>query len=158
MTYNHLFFIPLFFFSCVSLSAPKASPEETAIRKEVQDQPARAFHGGVASVGTQAILVSKSLTQNQKDNLMKIHGRMMRETFKIQDEISMLKGLLFQTMTTRPYNDKKIEALKKELIELNNKKIRNMLTAIDEVQKIVKKAPEDEYKDIISPFFQDHTR
>jgi hypothetical protein len=130
-------------------------PKVSELDKEAHKEPALPMHGGVASHGEDIILSSPSLTQYQKDNLLRLHRGMIAKTFKIQDEISMYKSLLFETITTRPYNEFKVDQIKKKLVSLNNENLQNMFSALVEARAIAKTAPEDEYIDLLEPFFKE---
>lgn len=134
---------------------PVASEKEVA--HDVANEPTRQFHGGVARKGYEIITNSKSLTEEQRQKFFKLHSRMVRETFAIQDEMSKLKVVLFDTVMTKPLDNQKIEVIKKRLIELNNKKMNNMLGALDEVKDILGQIPEKEYKELYRPFFLEHS-
>ena len=111
-------------------------------------QPTRAMHGEVAYKGLEAIERSSSLTAEQKQKLHDLHERMMKETFRIQDETSRLKAVLFETISTSPYDPKKLGALKKSLTALNDQKMSNMFSALGEAEKIVGYIPEEEKKNV----------
>lgn len=133
--------------------ATKKSSEEVKLEQEVQQQPARKMHGEVASKGFDSIIQSKSLTDNQKEKILKLHSKMTADTFKIQEETSKLKSVLFETMTAQPFDTKKVNSIKKRLITLNDQKMKNMLNAIDEVKGIVGKTEKENIQDFYRPFF-----
>ncbi len=133
--------------------ASKPSAEEVKLEKEVQAQPAAEMHGGVAQKGVESILNSKTLTAEQKKELMNLHGNLAKETFKIQEETSKLKGVLFETITTKPYDRKKVASLKKKLTSLNDKKMKNMFEALDKVQAILGEKSDTDIQDFYRPFF-----
>ncbi|MGZ3771044.1 MAG: hypothetical protein ACXVCP_01855 [Bdellovibrio sp.] len=145
-------FIVLFLISSINCSTKQAQ-EEKKIDQEVQAQPARAPHGEVAQKGFESIVNSKSLTEDQKEKLLKLHSKMAADTFKIQEETSKLKGVLFDTITAKPYDDNKVNLIKKRLISLNDQKMKNMLNAIDEVKAIVGQTEKENIQDFYRPFF-----
>lgn len=134
----------------------KATVEEKKLEQEVQAQPAREMHGGVAAKGMEAILSSNSLTAEQKKELLQLHGKMAKETFQIQEETSQLKGVLFEAITSKPYDRKKVNILKKKLVALNDKKMKNMLQGLDDVQRILGEKTDEEIQDFYRPFFWEH--
>lgn len=145
-------------FALVASACTKAEKyDETELTKEVSEQPARAMHGQMAEKGVQAILESESLTVDEKDQILKIYGGVAEKTFVIQDETSQLLGVLFETMTKRPYNAKKIEGLKERLVALNTKKMNVMFQGMDEVRKVVDKSafPDKIYPEIYRPFIME---
>lgn len=133
--------------------ATTATNQETTIAKEVQAQPAREMHGEVAAKGMEAIMTSKSLNDEQKKQLMSLHGDMARETFKIQEETGKLKAVLFETITTKPFDRSKVNSLKKKIVALNDKKMKNMFSALDKVQTIIGDKTDTDIQDFYRPFF-----
>lgn len=133
--------------------AMKESKEEVKLQQEVQQEPPRKMHGEVATKGFESIVQSKSLTEEQKEKMLKLHSKMTADTFKIQEETSRLKSVLFETMTTKPFDTKKVNSIKKRLITLNDQKMKNMLNAIDEVKSIVGKTERENVQDFYRPFF-----
>lgn len=133
--------------------AGKPTPEDVKLEKEVQSQPAREMHGGVAAKGMEAILTSKSLTEEQKKQLIHLHGEMAKNTFGIQEEISKLKGVLFETITAKPFDRAKVNSLKKKIVNLNDKKMKNMFEALDKVQAIIGEKSDSDIQDFYRPFF-----
>ncbi|HAG92119.1 MAG TPA: hypothetical protein DCL41_09615 [Bdellovibrionales bacterium] len=121
----------------LGLAACSSSPTSEDVDQEVAEQPARTFHGGVAAKGMEAINDSKSLSSDQKDQLKKLHMKMAEETMEIQTEMSKVKGVLFETITSKPYKPKKVAELKKRLLSLNDKKMKNMIQALDKTEKIL---------------------
>lgn len=133
--------------------ASKPNVEDVKLEKEVQAQPAREMHGGVAQKGFESILNSKTLTADQKKQLLDLHGSMSKETFKIQEETSKLKAVLFETVTQKPFDRKKVAAIKKKLVSLNDKKMKNMFEALDKVQAILGEKSDEDIQDFYRPFF-----
>lgn len=146
-------FVAVSLFGC----AGKSAKQESEIQKEVQAQPVREMHGGVAAKGVEAILTSKTLTDDQKRKLVEVHGEMSKDIFKIQEETSQLKGVLFETLTTKPYDRSKVKALRKKLVSLNDKKMGKMFEALDKVQVILGEKREEQVQDFYRPFFWEQT-
>ena len=145
------FFVLLFFLSaCARVEVEKKVDQEAAM------QPARSMHGGVASKGFAAIFRSSKLTQEQKEKFMDLHKRMVKDTFSIQDEISRLKGVLFETVTEVPYDAAKVNVLKKKLIQLNNAKMDKMLDALEDVKRIVGYMTHEERQQFVRDMLEFH--
>ena len=128
-----LFFLlalPLLFAACSSTQI------EDKVEQEVTEQPARRMHGEVAQKGMSAI-ENSSLSTEEKERIQELHSRMSKDTFRIQNEISKLKGVLFETFVTKPYDAKKVNVVKKRLLALNNEKMNNMLNALKEMENIL---------------------
>ena len=120
--------------------------------REVALQPVRPMHGGVAAKGLEAI-DSSALSASQKAKLKEIHSRMVAETFENQEQTSRLKAVLFETITKQPYDAKKIDAIKKRLLVLNDDKINGMFRALNEVEKVLGQAKPDQKQDIFEGLF-----
>jgi hypothetical protein len=150
------FLVGSFLFSTFGC-AGKSVQRQKEIQTEVQVQPVREMHGGVAAKGIEAILTSKTLTDDQKKKLLEVHEKMSKEIFEIQDETSQLKGVLFETLTTKPYDRPKVKALRKKLVVLNDKKMDKMFRALDKVQVILGENGDDRVQDFYRPFFWEQT-
>ena len=123
--------------------------------QEVAEQPVRPMHGGVAFKGFEAIQSSKSLTAQQKEKLRELHESMIAGVFGIQEETSKLKGVLFETITTAPYDAGKVKMLKKRLVSLNALKMNQMFHALNEAEKILKQVPPEQKQEIYLGLFFD---
>ena len=143
-------FVLSFFLGCARTQVAKD------IDAESKAQPARAMHGEVAARGMEVILQSPSLSEEQKERFVELHQQMMAKTFKIQNEISKLKGILFESIVSPSYNAEKIDEIKKRLITLNNERMSNMLNALKEVQTIVGYVPPEERRAIMREFIGRH--
>lgn len=144
--------IGLFLISSINC-ATKTTEQDAKLQQEVEAQPPRKMHGEVSQKGFESIVESKSLTEDQKGKLLKLHSKMSADTFKIQEETSKLKSVLFETITAKPYDNAKVNSIKKRLITLNDQKMRNMLNAIDEVKGIVGQTEKENVQDFYRPFF-----
>lgn len=139
--------------SLVHCASKETKQQEASLKQEVQAQPVREMHGGVAGKGMEAIMSSQSLTEVQKKKLLEVHGAMAKETFKIQEETSQLKGVLFETIAAKPYDRNKVASLKKKLTALNDRKMKNMFDALEKVQLIVGEKSDSDIQDFYRPFF-----
>lgn len=146
-----LFLVIFFLFPLVNCASKRA--EEKALQQQVQAQAPREMHGEVAQKGFEEIIQSKNLSEEQKEKLLKLHSQMAADTFKIQDETSKLKAVLFETMVQKPFNEKKVNIIKKQLIALNDQKMKNMLSAIDQVKDIIGNEQPQDIQDFYRPFF-----
>lgn len=131
--------IPFLFLGTIlaGLSGCATSALEKQVDKEAAAEPPRAMHGELAGKGMDAFRNSPALTETQRRKLSDLHARMMNDTFRIQEEISRLKGVLFDTIVTTPYNAAKAETIKDKLIKLNDKRMTNMFDALTEAEKIL---------------------
>jgi hypothetical protein len=144
------------------LSIGLVSCAQTEVKKEVEQEAsqevARPMHGPTAAKGMSAITNSPSLKPKQKEEFMKLHAKVMKDTFRIQDEISKYKSVLFQTIVEVPYNPTKMNEIKKKLVALNDEKMANMFDALTEVQRIMGYMPPEERREFIRDFINVHER
>lgn len=129
---------------------------EKTVEAEVAQQPARSMGGEVAGKGFHAILNSPSLSEDQKQQFMRLHQKIAAEVRGIDTEMSKLKGVLFETVFAQPYEPEKVEVLKKRLLKLNNAKMDKMLTALNEVKRIVDYKSPVERRELIRDLIQFH--
>lgn len=141
----------------LGLSACSTTQTEKAVDSEVAKQPVRSMHGEVAAKGYDAILKSPQLTEEQKNKFLALHKSMIASTFKIQTEMSKLKGVLFETLTTTPYDAKKAEVLKKRIVKLNNEKMDSMFLAFEEVKRILGYMSPQERRELMRGLMEFHS-
>ena len=142
----------------IGLMACANQQVDNEIQQKAAAQPTRTMHGEVANMGLESIDSSPSLTTEQKQKLHELQERMMKETFRIQDETSKLKGVLFETIATSPYDPKQISSLKKRLTALNDQKMSNMFSALSEAEKIVGYIPATEKRRVYGELLQSSPR
>ena len=128
---------------------------EKDLDREATAEPARRMHGGVATKGYEAIENSRSLSPEQKQQLKELHGQMIAKTFTIQEDTAKLKGVLFNTLTKSPYDEQKVETIKKRLVALNEQKMQNMFSALSQAQKILGVTPPEERMRLFDDMFLD---
>lgn len=114
---------------------------EDEVEKSVSRQPSRSFHGGVAMEGYAAIDESKKLPEERKRKLRELERRVASQTFAIQDEMSKVKGALFETLSAEKYEPAKLDLLKARLLRLNERKIDIMMKALEEAKSILSEPP-----------------
>lgn len=71
--------------------------------------------------------------------------------------MSKLKGVLFETLTTTPYDAKKAEVLKKRIVKLNNEKMDSMFLAFEEVKRILGYMSPQERRELMRGLMEFHS-
>lgn len=84
------------------------------------------------------------LTAQQKWMLSDIYSRVYTESMRIRHEMGQSKSLLFMTLAKVDYKSSEIDAIKKKIVELDQKRLKLMFDALDDVQRIVGKGIEAE--------------
>src|SRR3989338_7421613 len=110
---------------------------EEQVDREALREPPRSMHGELAGSGLDRIHASTSLGETEKRKLLDLQAKMAGDTFEIHDEISRLKGVLFETIAKKPYDAAKMDVLKKKLVKLNDQKMAKMFSALTQVEEIL---------------------
>lgn len=126
------------------------------VDEELQHQPQASLHGEVARKGMESIMKSTSLTQNQKEEFLKIHTQVMHDTVKNREETARLKTLLFDTLAATPYQPEKVDEIKNRLLVLNKRKMDSMTQALSSIQKLVGYMTPQERYHLIRDFMEIH--
>jgi hypothetical protein len=87
---------------------------------------------------------AEGLTAQQKWMLSDIYTKVYTESMQIRREIGQSKSLLFQTLAKVDYKKSEVLDLKKKIVALDQKRLKIMFDALDDVQRIVGKGIEVE--------------
>lgn len=123
--------------------------EATSLSEKVANEPAPQGKAAIAERGAQAFLSSPSLTAEQKEKLLKIHGRVYEQAMAIGTELGKTKSLLFKTVSSADYDSSELRQLRERIVRLDKKRLDLMFAALKDVQEVVGygKGTEDYYKD-----------
>lgn len=123
--------------------------ETTPLAEKIANEPAPQGRGEIANRGAHAFLTSPSLTAEQKEKLLAIHGRVYEEVTAINTDLGKTKSLLFKTVSAADYDSKELRDLRERIVRLDRKRLDVMFKALEDVQEIVGygKGTEDFYKD-----------
>lgn len=116
-------------------SAKKVNDAELATQAKLQepaDTPDQIMHRAAMAFSN-----AEGLTAQQKWLLSDIYARVYTESMNIRREMGQNKSLLFMTLAKVDYKKSDITALKNKIIELDQKRLKIMFNALDEVQRIV---------------------
>lgn len=111
------------------------------------------MHGPVAYKGFQEFRSSPDLNEAEKLKMIRLQDEMTGQVMSMQEETSKLKGLLFHTLASTPYEPKKVEEIKKRLVEINDQKMNLMFQALNDAEKILGRVPPEKRRDIYQSFF-----
>ncbi|MBY0555446.1 hypothetical protein K2P97_13015 [bacterium] len=132
-------------------STKKEREQELALQVKMQepaDTPDQIMHRAAIAFSN-----ADGLTAQQKWMLSDIYSRVYTESMRIRREMGQSKSLLFMTLAKVDYKSSEIDALKKKIVELDQKRLKLMFDALDDVQRIVGKGIEAEK---IYKHFQDY--
>lgn len=96
---------------------------------------------------------AEGLTAQQKWMLNDIYTRVYTESMRIRREMGQSKSLLFMTLAKVDYKAAEINQLKQKITDLDQRRLKIMFDALDDVQRIVGKGIESEK---IYKHFQDY--
>jgi len=82
---------------------------------------------------------AEGLTQEQKLKLSEIYKRVYTESMQIRRDIGQSKSLLFMTLAKTNYKASEVTELKKKIVNLDQKRLNLMFSALDDVQSVVGK-------------------
>ena len=137
----------------VSLCLTGLGCAQKQIQKEVDQAVAmeepRTTPQELGAKALETINTSESLTESQKARLRALEARVAADNAKMREENSKLKVVLFETITTAPYDFAKVDVIKKRLEVLNKKYMSVMFKAIDESEEIIGYKALREKKDML---------
>lgn len=118
-------------------SAPKEETVEQKVDKQIQAEKPLNKPGDIAQKGHEAFLNAPGLTEAQKIKLNEIVSKTYADAILFKTELGKTKGALFEAMVSPTASPKEVNLLKKKVIDLDKKRLDLMLTAMDEVQKVI---------------------
>jgi len=143
--------IIIFAVFCLSFANAQTPPVDPSQKME---QPAEGtgaivthHHGdpmdmGIEKIGHDAFLKAPGLTNDQRQKLEEVLTRTMSEAGKIKMEIASQKVDFFSALVDGKNDNKKINQIKKKIVQLDTQRLNVMFKSLDEVQKIIGKNPE----------------
>lgn len=130
-----------------------ATGEDKAMEKQVQAEPTPHGPDAIAARGAQTFLQAPGLTDEQRRKLLEIHTRVYAENSEVQAEIGKAKSLLFKSMISEKYDAALVSNLKKKIVNLDQRRLKIMFGALEDVEKVVGRGPD---KEPIYRRFYDH--
>ena len=96
-----------------------------------------------------------NLTEKQKDRFIALHQGVSEKAIKYAQEIRKLKVVLFNELTAKKYQPRKINELGRQIRKLSNKRLDLMFDALSKAQKILGKEAKMIYEE---EWFRTHYR
>lgn len=129
--------ILLFFVSCASRETKQAVEsqvqKETVVKKEDLKENTLEY-----------ISNNQNLSQQQKDQLMKLHQQATADMTKLNEEITKTKMVLIKTLMEPKVSRSKVAVLRKDLKKLEKKKMDTSLSSFDKAQNIISPIADNE--------------
>lgn len=116
-------------------TAKKERDEHLSLQVKMQepaDTPDQIMHRAAIAFSN-----AEGLTAQQKWMLSDIYSRVYTEAVQIRREMGQSKSLLFMTLAKVDYKKSEIDALKKKIVALDQRRLKIMFDALDDVQRIV---------------------
>lgn len=120
-------------------ASSKTKKEDAALNAEVQAQAPADTPDQIMQRASYAFANAEGLTPEQKIKLGAIYSRVYTEGMSIRREIGQSKSLLFSVLAKVDYKADEITKLKKKIVDLDQKRLAIMFTALEEVQAVVGK-------------------
>lgn len=121
-----------------------ASKEEADLNKKVQAEAPVDNPEAMVERAAQAFANIEGLAPEKKSKLSEIYTRTFTESMNIRKEIGQSKSLLFKTLAQNDYKNKEVNALKKKIVNLDQKRLNLMFKALEDVQAVVGKGADAE--------------
>jgi uncharacterized protein HemX len=131
-------------------------------KKQIEQEKAQ-----VGSVSSNADMARKTremldksdkLTQQQKDDFMRLHDKVIADVQGINEELRKTKIVMFDNLLNDKYDVKKMELLQSSIRKLMNQKMDVMTRAMVEGKKILGVNTRDVYKETFLSIHYDHLR
>lgn len=129
------------------------SSDQTELDKKIKAEPPATTPEEIARRGAYTFISTPGLTQDQRQKLMQVYTRTFFDAEDIRGEIGQSKSLIFKMLASPNYKKSELEALKTKIVELDQKRLRIMFQALEDVQKIVGTG---EDKEPFYKHFQEH--
>ena len=127
-------------FGCTT---PGRTEDEKLSDKIHQQEPANSPQA-IAMRAAETFSAAPGLTAEQKMKLRTIYSRVYAESMAIRQEIGQSKSLLFMNLANVDYKSKEVTNLKNKIVSLDQRRLKIMFDALDDVQAVVGKGIEAE--------------
>ena len=127
--------------------------EDQLLNEKIRAQEPADRPQDIARRAAEAFSGAPGLSPEQKLRLHAIYTRVYAESMQIRRDIGQSKSLLFITIANVDYKSVDVAKLKKKIVDLDQRRLRIMFEALEDVQQIVGKGIE---KEKIYKHFQEH--
>ena len=121
----------IFFVGCANSQMKKEIKEDKNMVGEIDTR------GQMNDRVYQMLHKSDKLTIEQKNKFMKLHSSIIRDVANINNKIRKEKVVLFKSIISEDYNDRKVRVLKKSIKKLHQQKFDLMMDALDQTKDII---------------------
>lgn len=129
--------------SALGCSTPQKSEDEKLTAKIKEQAPADSPQQ-IAMRAAEAFSNAPGLTAEQKLKLHAIYTRVYSESMTIRRDIGQSKSLLFMTVANADYKSADVTKLKQKIVALDQRRLKLMFDALEEVQGVIGKGIEAE--------------
>lgn len=113
--------------------------QESAMNEKIQNEAPANSSESILQRAANMFANAEGLTADQKQKLSTIYTKTYVESMQIRREMGKSKSLLFSTLSKPEYTTSEITFLKKKIVDLDQKRLNLMFTALDDVQAVVGK-------------------
>lgn len=124
------------------MSSQKA--EDETLTAQIKEQAPADSPQQIAMRAAEAFSNAPGLTAEQKLKLHALYTRVYSESMAIRRDIGQSKSLLFMTVANKDYKSVDVTKLKEKIVKLDQRRLKIMFDALEDVQKIVGKGIEAE--------------
>lgn len=125
------------FFVVGCASAPTQKKDNGVMEARIKSEPPAPTPEAIAERGAQTFINAPGLSDEQKRKIMAIYIRTFNDAIAIRNEIGQAKSLLFKMAARSGFNSSEMESLKKRIVDLDQKRLKVMFKALEDVQAIV---------------------
>jgi hypothetical protein len=142
--------LTLFFLSCTSREE-KHLADDLAMAPNAKNYEQMNFN--IVNI----ISDSQNLTNNQKVELLKLHETTKAEIEKKREEMIKLQQVLSMELVKEDYNSFEVELIKRKMVKSNKQRLKLTFNAIDKVNKILGRIPQNERAKLLNNFYNEHS-
>jgi len=134
---SSLFFLALGLGAAVGCATAPEKQEDKVLEARIKSEAPAPSPEAIAERGAQVFINAPNLSDEQKRKIMAIYIRTFNDAITIRNEIGQAKSLLFKLAAQSSFKSKEIESLKNRIVELDQKRLKIMFKALEDVQAIV---------------------
>ena len=127
--------------SLIMLFSIAACSSQAKKQVEQEKKQVRPFFTREAVIdrATDIVENAKGLSEKQKEQFIELQGDVWVEVHELNDEVKTLKVVLFKSLVSADYDDKKVEEVIEQIKVAHNKKLDLMIAAFRKTKMILGK-------------------
>lgn len=123
---------------CVFLFAACATQKtDSQLEAKIKAEPPASTAEEIAERGAQTFINAPGLSADQRIKMLEVYNRTYNDAMAIRQDIGQSKSLLFKLAANKDVKSKEVGALKKRIVDLDQKRLKIMFKALADVQGIV---------------------